>query len=120
MHEHQNERGNGCHLCDVEESEESHSIRGDGRIVLIVSSAILLILGLVFEFILKWGLLAEVLFLTTAVISGYNIAREGFASLIFRRRLSIDFLMVIASIGSFLIGTPIFTGISTFGLPCFN
>ncbi len=104
MHEHQNERGNGCHLCDAEESEESHSIRGDGRIVLIVSSAILLILGLVFEFILKWGLLAEVLFLTTAVISGYNIAREGFASLIFRRRLSIDFLMVIASIGSFLIG----------------
>jgi Cd2+/Zn2+-exporting ATPase len=104
MHEHREESGGGCPVCDVEGSGGSPPIWRDKRIALIVFSAILLSVGLVFEFVLKWELLAEILFLTTAAISGYNIAREGFSSLIFRRKLSIDFLMMIAAVGSFFIG----------------
>jgi Cd2+/Zn2+-exporting ATPase len=104
MHKHHAEREEGCSVCNAERSEESHSVRRDRRIVLIVFSAILLSVGLVFEFILKLELLAEILFLTTAVISGYNIAKEGISSLIFRKKLSIDFLIMIAAVGSFFIG----------------
>ena len=103
MHERHDNREKGCAACDVEVSAKS-SIGRDRRILLIVSSAILLSTGLLIEFILKFSSLAEILFLTTAVITGYSIAREGFSSLIFQKRLSIDFLIVIAAIGSFFIG----------------
>jgi len=103
MHEHHEENGKGCAVCDIEFSGVSLPIWRDKRIVLIVFSAILLSVGLIFEFILKWELLAEILFLTTATISGYSIARKGFSSLIFRKKLSIDFLIMIAAIGSFFI-----------------
>ncbi|KYH41061.1 MAG: ATPase [Candidatus Bathyarchaeota archaeon B26-2] len=42
--------------------------------------------------------------MATSAISGYNIAREGFSSLMFRKKLSIDFLIMIAAVGSFFIG----------------
>lgn len=104
MHEHHKEDGEECLVCDVEGSEESPPMWRAKRIVLIATSAILLFVGLVFEFILKWELWAEVLFLATTIISGYEIAREGLSSLIFRKKLSIDFLMTIAAVGAFLIG----------------
>jgi Cd2+/Zn2+-exporting ATPase len=69
-----------------------------------VVSAILFGIGLLFEFVFNWTLAATSLFLITAVMTGYQIAREGLETLIFRRRLSIDFLMILASIGSFAIG----------------
>jgi len=74
------------------------------KIAIIVISAILLSIGLVFEFILKWDTLAEALFIATTMISGYEIAKDGFSFLIFRRKLSIDFLIIVAAIGSFFIG----------------
>ncbi len=74
------------------------------RALLILSSAILLSVGLIFEFILKWDVAAEIFFLVTSAISGYNIAKEGFSSLIFRKKLSIDSLIIIAAAGSFFIG----------------
>ena len=89
--------------CSVETSGEE-SIKKDKRIILISFSAVMLSVGLVFEFILKWDLPAEILFLITAAASGYRIAREGFFSLIFRKKLSIDLLIIIAAVGSFLIG----------------
>ncbi|MFQ6116161.1 MAG: cation-transporting P-type ATPase, partial [bacterium] len=104
MHKRHEETEEGCLECDVEVSEESPPIWRDKRFILIVISAILLSVGLVFEFILKWMLPAWVLFLTTAAISGSSIAREGFSSLIFRKRLSIDFLIMTAAVGSFFIG----------------
>jgi len=74
------------------------------KIVFIGLSAILLAIGLVFELNLRWELPANIIFITVAIISGYSIAREGLSSLIFRKRLSIDFLIVIAAVGSFFIG----------------
>jgi len=86
-----------CSACDVERSDKK-------KVIFMASSAVLLLLGLIFEFNLKWSLVAEFLFIVTAIISGYNIAREGLSLLIFRKRLSIDFLIMIAAAGSFFIG----------------
>lgn len=103
MHERHEESGKGCVICDAEGSIES-PVWKDRRIIVIMLSTILLSVGLVFEFILELKLLAEILFLATAAISGYSIAREGLSSLIFRKKLSIDFLIMIAAVGSFFIG----------------
>jgi len=103
MHENHAETEERCFLCDSEALEKKSNVK-DKRIILIVISAIVLSVGLVLEFILKWELPAEILFIVTAAISGYNIAREGFSSLIFRKKLSIDFLIMIAAAGSFFIG----------------
>jgi Cd2+/Zn2+-exporting ATPase len=103
LHEHHEESGKGCVVCDTEVSVES-PIWKDSRIIIIALSAILLSVGLVFEFILKLELLTVILFLATAAISGYSIAKDGLSSLIFRKRLSIDFLIMIAAVGSFFIG----------------
>jgi len=103
LHRTHDETEEGCATCNAEASEENHN-EEDKRIILIVLSAILLSLGLIFEFTLKWKQPAELLFVATAIISGYSIAREGFSSLIFRKKLSIDFLIMIAAVGSFFIG----------------
>ena len=89
-----------CKACNIESFEGKRS-RG---IILIGLSATLLSIGLIFEFILGWRMPAEILFIITAIISGYDIAKEGLSSLIFQKKLSIDFLIMIAAIGSFLIG----------------
>ena len=68
-----------CSACDVERSDKK-------KVIFMASSVVLLLLGLIFEFNLKWSLVAEFLFIVTAIISGYNIAREGLSLLIFRKR----------------------------------
>jgi len=93
-----------CIVCSSESLEEEEGGEKSKKIILIVLSAILLSLGLIFEFILKWEVPAEILFLVTAAISGYSIVKEGLSSLIFRKKLSIDFLIMIAAVGSFFIG----------------
>jgi len=103
MHERHDNREKGCIVCDAEVSAGSLTWR-DRRITFIASSAILLSVGLILELVVKLSSLAEILFLATAAVSGYSIAKEGFSSLIFQKRLSIDFLIVIAAAGSFLIG----------------
>ncbi len=93
-----------CHTCDREQNIESQSLWSDWRIGFITSSAILVSLGLFFEFVLSQMVIATALYIVTAIITGYHSAREGVEILLFQRRLSIDFLIVLASIGSFAIG----------------
>ena len=104
MHRTHEENGGGCPRCGIEPLEEHPPIWRNKQIFLITLSAILLSTGLTLEFVLKWELLAEFLFIITAVISGYDIAREGVSSLLFRKKLSIDFLIMTAAVGSFFIG----------------
>lgn len=104
MHEHREELGERCSVCDVESLQVSPPMWRDKRIFVIAISAMLLSAGLLSEFILKWELLARILFIATAAVSGYNVAREGVSSLILRKRLNIDILMMVAAVGSFLIG----------------
>nr|MDO8076597.1 cation-translocating P-type ATPase [Candidatus Freyarchaeota archaeon] len=102
MHEpHENEAA--CSVCEVK-YEEATPLRRDKRILIIASSGALLSTGLLFELILKWETLALLLFIATAVISGYSIAKEAFTALILERKFSINLLIVIAAVGSFFIG----------------
>lgn len=92
-----------CPLCDIESSEKIlYSVWKD-KIVLITISLLMLFIGLVFEFVFKLGSFARIIFLITAIIPGYSIAKKGFSALLFKKRLSIDFLMIVAAIGSFFI-----------------
>ncbi len=101
VHEHHHE--DECHACGVE-GLETHSLWRSKRVAIMALSGTLLAVGLLFEFGLSWVLPAELLFLATAAISGYELAKEGVSSLIFRRRLNIDFLIMLAAVGSFFIG----------------
>jgi Cd2+/Zn2+-exporting ATPase len=92
------------HTCDKEQDMEPQSLWSDRRISLIATSAILFGIGLLFEFVFSQMLIATALFVVTAFVMGYHSAREGIETLLFRRRLSIDFLISLASIGSFAIG----------------
>ncbi|MCD6324767.1 cadmium-translocating P-type ATPase [Candidatus Bathyarchaeota archaeon] len=102
MRENHTETEECCDVCNIESLEGEGGEKGK-EIIFIALSAILLSVGLIFEFILEWRMPAEILFLATAAISGYSIAKEGFSSLIFRRKLSINFLIMIAAAGSFFI-----------------
>ncbi len=95
-----------CNTCTVEFSEEelASSSWKSKNVIIISISAVLFSIGLMLEFILKLWILAEVFFSITVIISGYSIAKEGFFSLLFRRRLSIDLLIIMAALGSFFIG----------------
>jgi Cd2+/Zn2+-exporting ATPase len=93
-----------CPRCDGESSEESGSIWTDRRIGLITASVILFSIGLIIAFVFSQTGIATVLFVATAILIGYHIAREGLETLFLQRRLSIDFLITLASIGSFAIG----------------
>ena len=104
MHENHKETEDVCPVCNIKPSRDEDGEEKNKSILIIAFSAILLSVGLIFEFILEWDTSAEVLFMATSAISGYNIAREGFSSLMFRKKLSIDFLIMIAAVGSFFIG----------------
>lgn len=94
-----------CLACNLEKSEDTlQSVWKDKRIMVIAISAILFFTGLAFGFVFRWYFLAKIIFTLTAAISGYSIAKEGIFSLIFRRRLSIGLLIIVAAVGSFFIG----------------
>lgn len=78
--------------------------RGYRNVLVLLLPGVLLLLGLILEFIIHQELYAQFLFLLTVVASGYELALEGFRDLFLRRRLTIDLLITLAAAGSFLIG----------------
>ena len=74
------------------------------QVLLLAFSGILFIFGLYSEFVLKNQSYALLLFAITAIISGYELAYKGIKTLITKKVLSINFLISIAAVGSFLIG----------------
>jgi Cd2+/Zn2+-exporting ATPase len=96
-----------CNTCTVkfpEKEELVSSIEKNKKIIIVAFSAMLFSVGLILEFIFRMQIFAEIFFTFVAIISGYSIAKEGFSSLLFRRRINIDILIIIAALGSFLIG----------------
>lgn len=71
--------------------------------LIITSSASLLVMGLLFEFIFGFKMPAQLIFLGVVAIAGHRIIMKGILSLI-RRRIDINFLMSIAAAGAFSIG----------------
>jgi Cd2+/Zn2+-exporting ATPase len=72
-------------------------------IAVIVTSLPLLIIGLYFELMLEKPLPATFLFLTVVAIAGHGIILKGLSS-VFKKRLTMNFLITIAAVGAFLIG----------------
>jgi Cd2+/Zn2+-exporting ATPase len=74
------------------------------NLFIIGSSLILLAAGLIYEFIASQRTIAQLLFLAVLGTAGHSIIRRGFSSLVFQKRLDMNFLMTIAATGAFLIG----------------
>lgn len=93
-----------CSTCTEKIPEGISLTWRNKQIAVIVLSAALFSMGLSFEFILNREIPATFLFLIATAIPGYSISKEGLSALMFERKLSIDFLIMIAVIGSFFIG----------------
>ncbi|HIE43361.1 MAG TPA: cadmium-translocating P-type ATPase [Candidatus Omnitrophica bacterium] len=93
-----------CQFCAVDFFEEKESLCKKKRMISGAASAALLAFGLVCEFLISWYLLAQVSFLLVVAISGREIIKRAFKSLFKKRRLNMNFLMSIATLGAFLIG----------------
>jgi len=102
--ENHNHDEKSCQLCAVDFFEEKDPLWKRNQIVSGIASAVLLGLGLVFEFIIPQHLLAQALFLLVVVISGKEIIERAAKSLFKEKRLDMNFLMSIAALGAFLIG----------------
>lgn len=100
-HSHENEKS--CSACATDIFEEKEPLWKQKKILIIVIAAILLAIGLYFEFLTKQHLLAQILFLVVVIVSGYSIIKKSFISVL-KKRLDMNFLMSIAAVGAFLIG----------------
>lgn len=103
---HGNTHRNDFEICPVCSTSPSN-MRTDNlmnKIVVIILSAVLLLIGLIFEFLLGWEAVSEIIFIVIIIFAGYKMAREGIYKLILKRKLSIDFLITIAATGSLFIG----------------
>lgn len=91
-----------CKYCPTDLFEEKEPSNNKPAYIILIS-AIILITGLYFDFFTPHKLLAEILFLSVVIISGYEIIYKGITSLL-KGRFTISFLITIAVIGAFLIG----------------
>lgn len=93
-----------CKYCEANPYEEKEMKKEKIRPIYIIgTSAIILAIGLYFNFFTDQKLLAEIFFLAVAVISGFEIVPHGIKSLL-KGKFNISFLITIAAIGAFLIG----------------
>ena len=95
-----------CSTCGCEEGllEEKKQIWGRKPLLIISTSAILLVLGLYLDFFKGPAILHELLFLSVIAISGYEIIKNGIRALL-KGNFTMNFLMTLAVLGSFLIGS---------------
>lgn len=92
-----------CKYCSANIFEEKEPENKFKTMYIIGISAIILILGLYLNFFTDQKTFALILFLTVAIISGYEIISNGIKALI-KGKFSISLLITIAAIGAFLIG----------------
>ena len=93
-----------CLACETEVDAPNAS-DGYRRINLIILFAgIIYTLGFTFEYFLFEPLIGTVFFLIVEFLVGYPIMKNGIRSLFRKRLFDINFLMTIATLGSFIIG----------------
>lgn len=93
-----------CKFCEANPFEEKEKKKEKIRPVYIIGiSAVILATGLYLNLFTEQLILAEILFLTVAVVSGFEIVPYGIRSLL-KGKFNISFLITIAAIGAFLIG----------------
>jgi Cd2+/Zn2+-exporting ATPase len=93
-----------CSCCDGDLLEERESLWTRKNIFIIVTSVILLPIGLYFEFFTCQELLSSALFLIVIAVSGYEIIKSGILGLL-EGNFSMNLLMTIAVVVSFAIGS---------------
>ncbi len=100
------EIGESCSTCGCEEDllEEKEQIWDRKPLIIISTSAFLLVIGLYFDFFNGPMLLTELLFLSVIAVSGYEIIKNGMLALL-KGNFTMNLLMTIAVLGSFLIGS---------------
>jgi len=100
------EVGSSCSTCGCEEDlfEEKEQLWNRKQLLIISTSSIILVIGLYLDFFKGTSLLTELLFLTIIAISGYEIIKNGILALL-KGNFTMNFLMTLAVIGSFLIGS---------------
>ncbi len=92
-----------CSACATDIFEKKEPFWKQKSILIIIIAGILLAVGLYYEFLTEQHLVAQILFLIVALVSGYKIIRNAFLSL-WKKRLDMNFLITIAAVGAFLIG----------------
>lgn len=92
-----------CKYCSTNLFEEKEPENKLKPVYIIGVSAIILVVGLYFHFFTSQVVIAEILFLTVAAISGYEIIPNGIKSVL-KGKFSISLLITIAAVGAFLIG----------------
>lgn len=93
-----------CGCCSEDLLEERESLWTRKNIFVIVTSAILLPIGMYFEFFTSQELLPMALFLAVIVVSGYEIMKNGVMGLL-KGNFNMNLLMTIAVVVSFIIGS---------------
>ncbi len=92
----------GC-TCGVDLFEEKTPLWRRKQITTGLIAGLLLLSGLVIEYVMTMHLTATLFFLSVIAVAGRDILKKAWKSLL-RRRLDINCLMSIAALGSFLIG----------------
>ena len=100
------EIGRSCSTCGCEEDllEEKEQIWDRKPLIIISTSAVLLVIGLYFDFFNGPILLTQLLFVSVIAVSGYEIIKNGMLALL-KGNFTMNLLMTIAVLGSFLIGS---------------
>ncbi|MGB9936982.1 MAG: heavy metal translocating P-type ATPase [Methanobacterium sp.] len=93
----------GCGCSEVV-FKEKESIWDKKNLFIIISSAVLLPVGLYLDYFTNQELLAEAIFLAVIIISGYKLIKNGIMGLL-KGNFSMNLLMTIAVLGSFAIGS---------------
>lgn len=101
---HHSEDSNECSYCSLGHSGGKSELWSKKNLFIIASSLILLVSGLIYEFIFSQRIIAQLLFLAVVGIAGHGIIKRGFSSLVLQKRLDMNFLMTVAASGAFLIG----------------
>jgi Zn2+/Cd2+-exporting ATPase len=92
-----------CKYCTTNIYEEKEPENKIKAIYIVGISAIILATALYLDFFTNQQILAEILFITVVIISGYETVPNGIRAL-FKGKFSISLLITIAAAGAFLIG----------------
>ncbi|MGB7968903.1 MAG: cation-translocating P-type ATPase [Methanobacterium sp.] len=98
-----NDSTDTCKYCSTNIYEENEPENRVKAIYIVGLSAIILATALYLNFFSSQQILAEILFVTVVIISGYETIPNGFRAL-FKGKFSISLLITIAAVGAFLIG----------------
>ncbi|MBI5097617.1 MAG: cadmium-translocating P-type ATPase [Nitrospirae bacterium] len=92
-----------CSCCAVDFSEEKPSFWKRQILIRSVTAGLFLVVGLIAEALTPYKIIAQLMFIFAAVVSGKDIFRKAIRS-IFKLRLDMNCLMSIAAFGAFFIG----------------